>query len=331
VHAKSLAEVIQNHPLAAPIPVVADANVLMSDVCANLRRPEPTALLGLATEGRLRLLITDRVAHEIRTRMHRVAGDDLERALELWSALYLPLVRVVAVSRAKPELAFSPLLSDVLARDPDDVPTAYLALLCAPCAVVTKDRDLLDHGFGAPEWLTGLRASGELGELDQQIYDQTRMAGALMEAGFVGLARFARWTFATPWAAGALLALVVFGITDGRPIVTARIQRAQPGLHRFFELLADLQKRLAARRFALLERFEPMTLAAVRSAPLVASIAAQLAVSGNPLSAAQLSELTRHPEDEVRTILREHPAFDVVVGRGWQIGVDGDQFVRARS
>ena len=122
LHPTSALEAVQRHPHASPIPVVADANVLMKDVCANLRRSRATALLGLLREGRIRLSITDRVAHEVPTRMHRVAGKGLDRALWLWNERYLPLARVVTLSEVEVEPEISALLDGVRARTPTTCP-----------------------------------------------------------------------------------------------------------------------------------------------------------------------------------------------------------------
>jgi hypothetical protein len=320
LHPQSALEAVQRHPHASPIPVVADANVLIKDVCANLRRSAPTALFGLLVSGRIRLLITDRVAHEVPTRMHRVARRSVDRALWLWNERYLPLIRVVAVSDVAPESEIDVLLGGVRAQDLDDLPTAYLGLLCAPCAVITEDRDLLDHGFGAPEWVSALRASGKLGDLDQVLFYGANATSALIEGSAVGLFRLARRMAGSPVAAGFVLALVLFGLTDGRPHASAQIERSKPTAARILDGLGRFVEGVAAQRGALLSELGPCTLAPLSARPLAARLAARLATSADPLSIAELARLEGHEEDEVRALLRAHPAFEVVRGRGWQIG-----------
>ena len=186
--------------------------------------------------------------------------------------------------------------------------------------MISEDRDLLDHGFGAPEWVSALRASGELGDLDLRLFYGTNATGALIEGAAAGMFRLARLTVGSPVAMGFTLAVLVFGITDGRPLAAAQFQRIKPPVGRLVGVAGRLLEQVGAQRAALLEQLGPCTLAPAVDRPLVARLASRLATSAVPLSIAELARLEHHPEDEVRAILRGHPAFEVVRGRGWQLG-----------
>lgn len=320
LHPPSALEAVRHNPQATLIPVVADANILIKDVCANLRRSRTTALLGLLLEGRIRVLITDRVAHEVPTRMGRVARENVDDALAVWNDTYLPLVRVVQVSELEAEPELAPLLEGVRAEDPDDVPTAYLGLLCAPCAVISEDSDLLDHGFGAREWVSTLRASGELGDLDLRLFHGANATVGLIQVASIGIFRVARLTASSPVAAGLLVALLAIGLADGRPAVAAQIQRVKPPVDRVVGGFGGLLEGIATQRAGFLDALSPATLTPASNAPLVAHLAAHLATSVDPLSIAELSVREGREPVEVGAALRGHPAFESVNGRGWQLG-----------
>jgi hypothetical protein len=313
-------EAIMRHPSAQVVPVVADANVLIRDVCANLRRPAVTALLGQLEAGMVRVLITPRVAHEVETRMVRVARDQLRPALDLWHTRYRPQVRVVDPDIDEETAAcFAPLLARV--RDTDDAPTAQLALLCAPCLVVTSDNHLLRAGFGAPEWLQGLRASGELSDLDRSLWMSAQLTGAVLQESVRGLAAAARALTASPWVLGLVLGVAFFAVTEGRPTLV-RARRAVGGRTGDAALgLARFAEALAQQRALRQQLLGPHLLPPLHAPPPVTRLVARLASAPQPLPLAVLaSELPELPVSHVRVLLQTTPGFCVARGRGWQLG-----------
>ena len=168
-----------------------DTNALGNDL-ARCARSGRTILVSGAVSGALRLYCPEHVVREIYKWMDlwaERAGRPVEEVAQLWAREYLPILRVVRVLQDL-------LYPDEAARvrvlataghphgDPDDVPTAHLALLFnAP--VLSKDENLLravygdDHDFQAHgEWLDTLRAGGDTGPLGEFF-----LTGYLLTAG----------------------------------------------------------------------------------------------------------------------------------------------------
>jgi len=333
LHPRTLIEALQRHPHERIVPAVVDANVLISDVWATLRRPAPTALIGQAEARMLRLLITPQVAHEVETRMHRVADERTDEALELWHARYLPVIRIVDPGHpgashvdAIGDPSIAALVGRVAARDADDAPTAHLALLCAPCLVLTKDADLLDEGFGSPEWLTGVRSSGELADLDKTVW-------FAMNVSFVAGEELSRRAIAVARAVALSPMAISVAIAAATLVLALRHTwvRSCPGTARAramaaIDLAVEVADYVAARRAALQDALAPHVVAPTRERSDVARVAARLAIAPSPEPLAQIAAAVpdAHP-DRVRELLRSEPAFSVVRGRGWQLGTTGTQ------
>lgn len=323
-HPATTADALFRHPRAAVIPAIVDANVLIRDVCANLRRSRVTALLGQAEADLLRLLITDRVAEEVPTRLHRLARERTEEAKALWCERYLPRTRVVAIADHPPAERLAGLLAGVASDDEDDVPTAHLALLCAPCVVLTSDDDLLAHGFGAPEWLTGLRASGELSAIDSGLWISARLTELGVEGIGRGIIALGRVLARNPLALGGVLGAALFAATEGRPALTSASARARQRLLSAVLTMAGHLQALDRKRTQLTTLLAPHMLAELREPPLDAQIAGHLARAPAPVPLATLAEGLGGDRSEVQQALRNNPAFVVVPGHGWQLGREGN-------
>ena len=319
-HPATTADALFRHPRAEVIPAILDANIVIRDVCANLRRSQVTALLGQAEAGMLRLLITDRVAEEIPARLHRLARERTAEAQTLWRERYLPQVRVVTIADHPLPERFAGLVARVADDDEDDVPTAHLALLCAPCVVLTADHDVLAHGFGAPEWLAGLRASGELTVIDSTLWTTARLTELAVEGLGRGFIALGRMLSRNPLALGGVLGVALFAATDGRPAVanasgTARRRLTSAVIH----IAGQLQK-LDHKRTHLSSRLAPHVLAALKEPTLEAQIAGRLARAPVSLPLARLAEELDADPLQVQQVLRDHPACVLVAGGVWQLG-----------
>lgn len=302
------------------IPAVVDANVLISDVCSVLRRRRATALIGQAATKMVRLLCTPRVVSEVETRMHRQARGQTADALALWRTRYVPHVRAVDPGEPEDDRIVAA-LAPVMANDADDVPTAHLAVLCAPCLVLTKDRDLVDAGFGAPEWLTGLRSSGEVATMDAGIQALTYMsAGAVAGTGWVAW-QAARAVARSPVLTGAALALALAALTDGRPVLARQVTALRARTSGLLDTVVAGGEDVALRRSNLLATLMPYVLQPLHDPPTYTRVAAHLARAEQPVPAAALADaLGGLPLDGLRGILRAGAAFTLAPGRGWQLG-----------
>jgi hypothetical protein len=164
--------------LLRPPPVVVDANVLRNDIRRACRTGQRTVLVTAANAGLLRLFCAEHVYREVIehsgewTATGPVTRDDF---LRRWLLEYLPLIRLVPVGEGHlawlgpAELARVRHLAQP-GQDPDDVPSAVLALLLEafflsedgkPLRAVYGDADLCGHR----EWVSILKAGGDAGQL----------------------------------------------------------------------------------------------------------------------------------------------------------------------
>lgn len=207
--------VFPNSTLRSVPPVVADANVLRGDVLRSCKQKQHTVLVASVNAGMIRLFCAEHVVSEVEQHAEKwsVQGKvPLERFLATWKDKYLPLLRVVAVvdSLLSPgEQTRIDLLDHGPRkyRDPDDVPSATLALQLgafflstdrkALKAVYGPDVDLARHD----NWLAVLKLGGNAGASGQ--LSQSLADGSLMVGGSVFLALRWVWENLSPWVAVA--------------------------------------------------------------------------------------------------------------------------------
>ncbi|MBV9384459.1 MAG: hypothetical protein JOY82_18495 [Streptosporangiaceae bacterium] len=164
--------------LLRPPPVVVDANVLRNDIRRACRTGQRTVLITAANAGLLRLFCAEHVYQEVVEHSGDWTADgqvSREAFLRRWLLEYLPLIRVVPVGEGHlawlgpAELARIRHLAQP-GQDPDDVPSAVLALLLEafflsedvkPLRAVYGHVDLSGHR----EWVSILKAGGDAGQI----------------------------------------------------------------------------------------------------------------------------------------------------------------------
>ena len=185
--------------LLRPPPVVVDANILRNDIRRACRTGQRTVLVTAANAGLIRLFCARHVHDEVIehsgewTATGPVTRDDFLRA---WLLEYLPLIRVVPIGDehlawlGPAELARVRHLAQP-GQDPDDVPSAVLALLLGafflsgdgkPLRAVYGDADLSGH----QAWVDILKAGGDAGQLGKTLTlaaNLTALAGQGMASG----------------------------------------------------------------------------------------------------------------------------------------------------
>ncbi|MBS1869365.1 MAG: putative toxin-antitoxin system toxin component, PIN family [Actinobacteria bacterium] len=135
--------------------LVLDASALLSGIASNPERP-PGLLIAALYEGRFESIVCPRLLGEVRRGLTRgyfrnhVAEEEIERV-------------VLTIATASVQLR-DPKDPPTLLRDPTDDYLVALALTARARAIVTGDKDLLDHPGLHPPALT-LRAACELLEL----------------------------------------------------------------------------------------------------------------------------------------------------------------------
>jgi hypothetical protein len=179
--------------------VVVDANILRNDVLRFCRTGQRTVLVTAANAGLLRMFCAEHVYEEViehSSEWTATGPITRDRFLRAWLLEYLPLLRIVKISEGQlgwldpDELAR---VLDLSAKDPDDVPSAVLALLLQSfflsndgpaLRAVYGDTDLSEHR----RWVDLLKAGGDAGELEKHFTLALNLV-TLAGKGIVGGAR----------------------------------------------------------------------------------------------------------------------------------------------
>jgi hypothetical protein len=136
-------------------------------------------------------------------------GLDPPEVVGVWEELLRPHLRVVDLAVRE---HLDPRLRGVLADDPDDLPTAALALLVAPAVVLSDDADLVDNGFAGQAWWT--QAAGDVlivAEADGQVVSVIGSGGlATMAVGY-GVAGVVRAVRRAPLVAATVAVIILAG------------------------------------------------------------------------------------------------------------------------
>ena len=248
-------------------PVVLDANALRGELLYVARKGR-TVLVNAANSGVLRPFCARHVMDEVDEYLPKWAREaDLtpEAVRDVWARSFLPLLRCVDVPQGL-AVGVERERLDALATpggpgsDPDDVPTATLALLLGS-PLLSMDQDPLVAVYG-PEidyhahgsWLKQLRSGGDLGPIGGFLRS-VEMAGSLVGRGLYAGARGLVAKVPWPW----LLLGGATTVAAAHALVPAETQRnvgkaLGTGVLSAMELVAELTKfRLEAQ-----ERFETL-------------------------------------------------------------------------
>ncbi|WP_416903524.1 PIN domain-containing protein [Micromonospora echinospora] len=330
-------------------PVVVDANALRDDLLRVAAGRPRTLMLNAANSGVLRLFCAPHVMHEVEEHVEEWSEQrrlDPSVVRAAWHDSMAPLLRCVEVPAGLTTVAEQERL-DYLAQppatsrycDPDDVPTATLALLLN-AALLSKDKapgravygETHDHVAHA-QWRGELSAVGDLGPLGRLVHALNSLLGLAAEGVFHGVTAAARrvpW----PWLVIGALATagaVRYAVT---PETRARVQAALgAGLSTTAATVAEIlaQRDAARRQFETLQPTQPGGDEIIgnhdSSAALTRMCLYRLArCPQRDLSARELTDALRRTdgvatsETKVRSMLRENAAF-VELSRGrFQLG-----------
>jgi predicted nucleic acid-binding protein len=304
--------------------VVADANALIQDALWYARSSS-SVLTSLADSGPIALLAPEHVEHEVQRHLPRAARDvglDAAAAVAVWEQVHRPLLRFVRMPR---EETVDARVEVVARRDPDDVPVAQLAVLVAPCLVLTRDRDLLDAGIGEQQWVDALHLANRLAELELMLWGGVQSLHISTVLVGLGIRKVASLLARSDVALGLAAGAAAFAVVEFRDAMRERgaevFARFGPGALRVLEGLADLIAQRAEAETVLRTRLVPPA-----GAPSAKNALARLLCErAEPRPAAQLhAELQlagfSPPRTSVDVMLQSDPAFVSVRGRGWQLG-----------
>jgi hypothetical protein len=146
----------------------------------------------------------------------------------------------------------------VALRDGDDAPLAHLALLLAPCVVLTRDRHLTDEGIGQSDWLNTLLILKRLAELDAMIWGGSQFVAVCLYLPWLAISGLGRQLMRFELALAAVIGIGIGSALFLRPqlrsAAVAAWARVGPGLERLMEVGAEEFERRAEAEEALRPR-----------------------------------------------------------------------------
>jgi predicted nucleic acid-binding protein len=328
-------------------PIVVDANVIRGEIIRMARTGTRTILASAASYGVLRLYCARHVVQEIDKHCDEwadQAGLDPQLVRTVWRETYMRLLRWVDLPPvqlySQQEISRLRVLAHKATGDPDDVPTALLALLLdAP--LLSKDKKPLVAVYGEEfdydahtEWLDNLRAGGDLGPLGQAMRLTVIVGGGMGLAGFEGVRTIVR---KVPWP--ILLGLIVAGSIGYVKLVSPELKRKiADGVKSVSSVSLEVFSEFGITYVEAHSTFQKLN--SPSSAPsqldescltndalLTRTCLYHLArIPQSKVSAAELSQFLRDRveipcgEKKVRAVLRENPCFDEVYRGRFQVG-----------
>jgi predicted nucleic acid-binding protein len=283
-------------------PLVLDANMIRGELI-RMGGSGRTVLVNAANSGVFRLFVAEHVVDEVWehyatwARRRKVAAADVRAA---WESGLLPLLRCVTVPDAWATVDESARLAR-LARpapggDPDDVPTATLALLLG-APLLSRDGKPLEAVYGPGfdkethiEWLNALRAGGDLGPLGQYLQLSTNLI-VLLGKGVIGGLRAAagRWS----WSA-ALLAIAGCGAVVSLLAPADLRKRIGSGIGTVLEVSLTFMAGVTAAHQRAEEQFRTLAAPSPSDERILADLAPQASIGR-----LCLRELARAPESHL--------------------------------
>jgi hypothetical protein len=298
--------------------------VLIEDVLRRAR----TGFTALTWLGQQHLAVLVAPAHidaKVREHLPAVAartGCSVELARHTWNTVYRPLIRFIDLPDAFPP---DHRVAAVAHRDEEDGPLAHLAVLLGPCVVLTSDGHLTSEGIGDADWLTAVLLLKRFSELDAMVSGGGQFAWVSLRLLGLGMSSIGRRLMQSELALGATIGVVLGSAFFLRPqlrtVGASTWAQVEPALEQVMEFTVDGILRRAEAEAALRTRL--MTVDAPPTAEQ--ATARLLALHGDPMASADIHiELERGGHEislaVARTMLRQHPSFVSVPGRGFQLG-----------
>lgn len=328
-------------------PIVVDANVIRSEIIRMARTGIRTILASAASYGVLRLYCARHVIQEIDRHCDEwavQAGLDPQRVRAVWQETHMRLIRWVDLPPvplySQQEISRLRVLAHKTTGDPDDLPTAVLALLLdAP--LLSKDKKPLVAVYGEDfdydahtEWLDNLRAGGDLGPLGEAMRLTVMVGGGIGLAGFEGVRAVVQ---KVPWP--ILLGLIVAGIIAYNTYVSPEMKRKiTDGVKSVSSVSLEVFSEFGITYVEAHSTFQKLNTPSSspsqleesglsNDALLIRTCLYHLArIPQSKVSAAELSQFLGDRveipcgEKKVRAVLRENPCFEQVYRGRFQVG-----------
>lgn len=236
------ADVLARPPWMRRHPVAVDACVLIPDVLRRTRA-DFSALTFVGEQKLAALVAPTHIDAKVREHLPEVAarkGCSVELAIHVWETVHRPLIRFVDLPS---ELPRDQRVAAVAQRDDEDGPLAHIAVLLAPCVVLTGDGDLTRHGIGQDDWLATILLLKRLSELDAALWGGSRFAGLALYLPALAVGSAGRFLLQSELALGATIGMAIGAVLYLRPELRAAgasaWARVGPVLERAAELVAQ--------------------------------------------------------------------------------------------
>jgi hypothetical protein len=307
-------------PLLAPHVLVVDTMVIYDDIVRRLRHNQSrTALVESAKRRATRLFAGSHVYEEMYDHIGGFERRSVERdeVLRVFEDVYLRVCRFVDTNQGERH----PRVVPVAEVDESDVPTAELALLLAPCDVLTRDPHLLDAGFGTSNWLARVFEAEELLGVDGATLAMMLLAG---EAG-KHLVQTLRAVVGSTgdllrtsepvrlMAAGVSGALMAYLSMLDPAVIGGELRQGALGIGKAGLVAAQIAAEPARRR-SVMHSTSVQPNVPASSAERIA----RLLIPG-PLATEQIATQLWLPIEAVKRTLEVHPSF-VSSGGRWSVG-----------
>lgn len=307
-----------------PLPCVVDTNVVMRDVLRRARKGH-TALSMATQVGAITTFAAIHVIDEVTENLPELAcRQRVDNAMEVWKAYS----RSIKFIELPPEVPPDERVLQVAHHDKDDLPTAILVVMLAPCISLSEDPHLVDAGLASPEWLRLALSSRDIA-----------YAQAIRELGGFGIAG----TGLTLAGAGKLVIRAAkspfgrAGLATAAVMTLLALQRSQrsgwQGPRKVGGVLEQAitayfrEAVLSERKRAVAEAFISKALVPSRQPTRGLIIGRTLALADDPMTATEIAR-TLVPEDhpvprkvliEVQGLLSRSPMFRRATTHRWEL------------
>ncbi|MGH2711758.1 MAG: hypothetical protein ACRDH9_11205 [Actinomycetota bacterium] len=315
-------------------PAVVDSSALLADLMWTSKHMRPSGFLMSVRFGTLRPFITPTVWAEVPRKIQEVAADrdvDARLAESVWWCEYVPRLRVVDVQQLP-----VPLQSEIEGRDSSDAPTFALVGLLGPVVVLAGDKDIIDLGMAAGNWMEATQAARGIAAAAGSGWAglfSLRAGGYALVASSRGLARLSRSPTGPVVFAVATLALAMT-----YPLWAHRVRPALAAFRRGARTFLDGALAMANEIAGEYQESDAIWEEATRGEPgstLVHRAAAALAASPGPLSRTGIARLVladatqssqRALVRDLGELLASFAPFFSLNARYWQLGLAGADF-----
>lgn len=297
--------------------VVVDADVLLKEIVAEVKRPGEVVLYAASRLGLLRIYVADTIPSEVERNLERVCAEtrrDYAAARTVW-ANWRPHLRVVTTPTVIPAEVSGVALSDI--------PTAELALTLGRGLVWSNDHSLQRNRLAQRYPLGAALAVRNVSGAEMNAHISLRVSGGLLE-GSVQLAQRA-WLAVGPNGQLAILGAIAVLLGVGfahRRVIASKLGESAPQM---LTAISQGIERVRDWYLAELKKLPPVPVLEA-GLPLEHQVARTLAYAALPLTAPEIVErLASHKivvtVEEVRAALAASPIF-VRSGRWyWQLGL----------